>query len=338
MSSPSVGPVSSSSSPALALGAAAVAAPRANRYGGSGRGWKLRTRSAPYLFLLPFFVITAVFFIYPLLYALVLAFHQTAGPRSRIYVGLDNFRFLLSDSDFHSSLRNTIFFAVCSLLIQLPLSLGLAMLLNSKHDRLRGFFRLAIFAPNLVGQVFVGILFSMLFTPRYGLFNRFLQSLFGWGIDQEWLSNPTLVMPAVVIAGLWLYVGFNMVYFLAALQNVDQSLIEAARIDGAGPLAIFRNVTLPSIAPVATFVIVTSTIGSFQLFELPYALLQQFNSNRGFGPKNSGMTVVGYLYQRAFEDGDLGMAAAVGWVLTAIILLISLVQIRISSRVAREGP
>jgi ABC-type sugar transport system permease subunit len=96
-------------------------------------------------------------------------------------------------------------------------------------------------------------------------------------------------------------------------------------------------VTLPSIAPVATFVVVTSTIGSFQLFELPYALLQQFNSNRGFGPKNSGMTVVGYLYQRGWEDGDLGMAAAVGWVLTAIILVISLVQIRVSGSAAREG-
>src|SRR5829696_2742129 len=177
----------------------------------------------------------------------------------------------------------------------------------------------------------------MLFTPRYGLLNRFLQSLVGWGIDQEWLTQPALVMPAVVIAGLWLYVGFNMIYFLAALQNIDQSLVEAAKIDGAGPRSIFFNVTLPSIAPVATFVVVTSTIGSFQLFELPYALLQQFNSNRGFGPKNSGMTVVGYLYRVAFEDGDLGMAAAVGWVLTAIILLISLVQIRMSSTMAREG-
>src|SRR5687768_6808664 len=323
------------------MGAAAAASRSettraASDYGG-GRGWKLRTKAAPYLFLSPFFVITAVFFVYPLFYALVLAFHQTFGAKSRVYVGLDNFRFLLADSDFHQSLRNTIFFTVCSLLIQLPLSLGLAMLLNSKGDRLRGFFRLAIFAPNLVGQVFVGILFSMLFTPRYGLFNRFLQSLIGWGIDQEWLTNPNLVMPAVVIAGLWLYVGFNMVYFLAALQNVDQSLVEAAKIDGAGPLAVFRNVTLPSIAPVAVFVVVTSTIGSFQLFELPYALLQQFNSNRGFGPKNSGMTVVGYLYQRGWEDGDLGMAAAVGWVLTAIILVVSLVQIRISGSVAKEG-
>jgi ABC-type sugar transport system permease subunit len=338
MTTPSADPISSpSSSPAPAIAMASAAAAARDADDRDARSWKVRSRSAPYLFLLPFFAVTGVFFVYPLLYALVLAFHQTAGPQSKLYVGADNFSYLLGDSDFHLSLRNTIFYAACSLVIQLPLSLGLAMLLNAKNDRLKGFFRLAIFAPNLVGQVFVGILFSMLFTPRYGLFNRFLQALFGWGIDQEWLSNPNLVMPAVVIAGLWLYVGFNMVYFLAALQNVDQSLVEAARIDGAGPWSVFRNVTLPSIAPVATFVVVTSTIGSFQLFELPFALLQQFNSNAGFGPKNSGMTVVGYLYRRAFEDGDLGMAAAVGWVLTAVILLISLAQIRVSGSMAREG-
>ena len=338
MTAPSVGPISTpSSSPAPGL---AIGATDLSREGAAGRGggwWKLRTRAAPYLFLLPFFVITAVFFVYPLIYALVLSFHQTFGMKSRVFVGLENFSTLLGDSVFHTALRNTIFFTVCSLLIQLPMSLGLAMLLNARRDRLKGFFRLAIFAPNLVGQVFVGILFSMLFTPRYGLFNRFMQSLVGWGIDQEWLTNPNLVMPAVVIAALWLYVGFNMVYFLAALQNVDQNLIDAARIDGAGPWAVFRNVTLPSIAPVTVFVVVTSTIGSFQLFELPYALLQQFNSNRGFGPKNSGMTVVGYLYRSGWEDGNLGMAAAVGWVLTAIILLISLVQIRVSGSTAREG-
>ena len=193
MISPSVGPVSSST-PSLAIGEASGSTQQSTSRARDGRGGKLRTRSAPYLFLLPFFIVTAVFFVYPLLYALVLAFHQTFGARSRIYVGLDNFRFLLADSDFLLSLRNTIFYAVCSLVIQLPLSLGLAMLLNARRDRLKGFFRLAIFAPNLVGQVFVGILFSMLFTPRYGLFNRVLQSLIGWGIDQEWLRNPTLVM------------------------------------------------------------------------------------------------------------------------------------------------
>ena len=149
-------------------------------------------------------------------------------------------------------------------------------------------------------------------------------------MEEQWLSNPALVMPAVVIAALWMYVGFNMIYFLAALQNVDPSLVEAARIDGAGSWSTFLNVTLPSIRHVATFVVVTSTIGSLQLFELPYALLQQFQSNQGFGPKNSGMTIVGYLYNQGINTGDLGMAAAVGWLLTCIILVVSLVQIRLS--------
>jgi ABC-type sugar transport system permease subunit len=293
-----------------------------------------RYRAAPYLFLLPYFVLTAIFFLYPLGYATLLAFYQTNGPGTKAFVGLSNFRFLVSDSDFHKALWNTTVFAFFSICLQLPLSLALAMLLNSKIGKLKGFFRLAIFAPNLVGQVFVGVLFMVLFTPRYGLFNVLLQSLFGWGLEEQWLSNPALVMPAIIIASLWLYVGFNMIYFLAALQNVEQSQIEAARIDGAGPLGIFFNVTIPAIMPVATFVIVTSTIGSFQLFELPYTLLQQ--QNGGYGPADSGMTVVGYLYRNAFDNGDLGTAAAIGWMLTFLVLAISLVQVWLTRHVGSE--
>ncbi len=240
----------------------------------------------------------------------------------------------MKDPDFHKALWNTTVFAIFSIGLQLPLSLGLAMLLNAKNDRLKGIFRLAIFAPNLVGQVFVGVMFSVLFTPRYGLFNRGLQALTGWGLEQQWLGDSKLVMPAIIIAAMWMYVGFNMIYFLAALQNVDQNLIEAAKIDGAGPGNIFLNVIVPAIAPVATFVVVTSTIGSYQLFELPYNLLQ--NNGGGYGPSNSGLTIVGYLYQNAFTSGDLGTGAAVGWLLTFIILIISLLQIRIVGRVGSE--
>ena len=319
----------------LATGAAAVEASGGRP--GSGPRPKRRSpasRAAPYLFLAPYFLITAVFFVYPLVYATILAFYQTAGPRSRAFVGLANFRFVLTDPYFHKALWNTTVFAFFSLFLQLPLSLGLALLLNARNDRLKGFFRLAIFAPNLVGQVFVGILFTMLFFPHYGIFNQMLQLLIGWGLDKQWLMNPELVMPAIVIAALWMYVGFNMVYFLAALQNVDQSLVEAARIDGAGPQRIFWHVTIPAIAPVAMFVFVSSTIGSFQLFELPFTLLQ--GSGGGYGPKGSGLTIVGYLFQNGFENGDLGLAATVGWLLTFIILLVSIVQIRIFARVGRD--
>lgn len=308
----------------VASGAMALPTDNRRRRGG------LRRSLTPMGFLLPYFLVTAVFFVYPLIYATILSFHMTSGPGVRQYVGVSNFTFVLTDPDFHTALYNTAFFAVCSVCVQLPLSFGLAMMLNAGKDRLRGFFRLAIFAPNLVGQVFVAILFTMLFTPRYGMFNRLVHMVTGFGLEQQWLTDPAWVMPGVVIAALWLYVGFNMIYFLAALQNVSKTLVEAAWIDGAGPWGVFWNVTRPAVMPVATFVVVVSTIGSFQLFELPFILLE------GYGPKNSGMTIVGYLYNNAFENGDLGTAAAVGWLLTLIILSISLVQIKLSGTMEND--
>jgi ABC-type sugar transport system permease subunit len=279
---------------------------------------------APWLFLAPYLICTAAFFLYPFVNSIWLAFHQTSGPSSVVYVGLGNFRFVLHDPNFHKALINTTMFALSSLFVQLPLSLGLALLLNSGASRMRNAFRMIIFSPHLVGQIFVGILFSVMFIPRYGLVNRGLQNLIGWGLEERWLSTPALVMPALVVVSLWMYVGFNMIYFLAALQGVDKSLTEAANIDGASPWQVFVHVTLPQIKPVAVFVVVMSTIGSYQLFELPYALL------KGFGPNNSGLTIVGYLYTTAFDTGDLGTGAAIGWLLALIIFVISTAQVKLT--------
>jgi len=287
---------------------------------------------APYVFIAPYLVVMLLFTLYPLLNAGVLAFQQTNGPASRAFVGFDNFRFLLSDPTFYQALWNTTIFAACSVLIQLPLSMGLALLLNSGKGWARGLLRLVLFSPNLVGQIFVGVLFSVLFTARYGLVNRFLQALFGWGLEKQWLQDPSLVMPAIVITALWLYVGFNMIYFLAALQGVDKTLEEAARVDGASRFQVFWHVTLPSMRHVVVFVVVTSLIGSYQLFELPLALLSASN---GRGPDNAGLTVITYLYDVGFVTGDLGLGSAVGWVLALIIFTLSMLQIRVSG-VAEE--
>jgi ABC-type sugar transport system permease subunit len=289
-------------------------------------------RATPYLFLLPYLLLTAVFTIYPLINAAVLAFHQTNGPASRVFVGLDNFRFLLTDEVFYKALKNTTIYAFFSVFLQLPLSMGFALLLNTDKGRAKAFFRLVMFSPNLVGQIFVGVLFGVLFMPRYGLINHFLQALIGWGLEERWLTDPTLVMPAIVITGLWVWVGFNMVYFLAALQSVDKSLLEAARIDGANRLQVFWNVTLPSIRHVVIFVVLTSVIGSYQLFELPLALLHE---TEGRGPDSSGLTVITYLYDVGFNSGDLGLGSAVGWVLAVIIFMLSLLQIKLA-RVTEE--
>jgi ABC-type sugar transport system permease subunit len=286
----------------------------------------------PLWFLLPYLVYALVFTLYPMVNAGILAFFQTNGPATKSFVGLDNFRFLLSDPMFHTALKNTTVFALFSVFLQLPLSMGLALLLNSSKSRAKGIVRLVLFSPNLVGQIFVGVLFYVLLTPRYGLVNRIMHELIGWGLDEQWLGNPALVMPAIVLTSLWVWVGFNMIYFLAALQGVDKSLEEAARIDGANPFQVFWNVTLPSMRHVVVFVVVTSIIGSYQLFELPLALLA-FSDGRG--PDNSGLTVVTYLYELGFNDGDLGLGSAVGWLVALIIFGLSLLQIR-ASRVAEE--
>lgn len=286
----------------------------------------------PYAFLSPYILLTSVFFLYPFVNALLLTCYQTNGPRSRVFVGLDNFRYLLTDPTFHTALGNTTIFALVSVSLQLPLSMGLALLLNRGQSRVKGFFRLVLFSPNLVGQVFVGILFSVLFTPRYGLINRTSQALIRWGLEEQWLSNPKLVMPAIILTSAWLWVGFNMIYFLAALQGVDKSLEEAARIDGASPFQVFWHVTLPAMRHVVVFVVIMSIVGSYQLFELPVALL---HASEGFGPNNSGLTVITYLNEVGFRSGDLGLGSAVGFVVAVIIFTISLIQIRLT-RIAEE--
>jgi ABC-type sugar transport system permease subunit len=285
------------------------------------------SRLTPLFFLLPYLVLTGCFFIYPFANAISLAFYQTNGPGSKVFVGLDNFAFLLADSAFHSALWNTTVFAIASVFLQLPLSMLLALLVNEQKHRLRGVLRLILFSPNLVGQIFVGILFGVLFMPRYGLINRTVGSLLLMGVDNQWLDDPALVMPAIVLTSLWVWVGFNMVYFLAGLQSVDRAQEEAARVDGANAWQVFFRVTLPNMRHIVVFVTLMSVIGSYQLFELPLALLSTTN---GAGPDNSGLTLISYLNQVAFHSGDLGLGSAVGWVVALIIFAASLVQLRVA--------
>ena len=268
-----------------------------------------RQSRAAWLFLAPFLALTAVFLLWPLAQALPLAFQRTFGPTSSEWVGLENFVFLVGDPIFWKAVGNTALFAAGSLFLQLPVSLGLALLLNRPGMRGRALFRLLFFAPSLVGMVFAGLLFALLFAPRTGLVNSTIHELFP-AFDSEfpWLSLH--VMPALILAALWLYAGFNMVYFLAALQNVSPELLEAAALDGAGRRARFVHVVWPAIRPTASFVALLSLLGSLQLFELPYVLLQN-----SAGPDNRGLTVVMYLYQTGFVTGDLGYASAIGWAL-----------------------
>ncbi len=292
----------------------------------SSRLFRFQQRNAPYLFVLPFILIFCTFGLYPIVKSVILSLYMTNGPKDPVYVGLGNYRFLLTDPDFHKAVWNTAVFAFWSVFLQLPLSLGLALLLSARWVKGREWLRLAFFSPNLVGQVFVGVLFTVLFLPQYGLINRGIHTVLPRiPIDTKWLADSGLVMPALVLTSLWMYVGFNMIYFLAALQAVDRELYEAALVDGANSWRQFWAVTVPGIKPVAVFVVVMSTIGSFQLFELPWILLGQSS-----GPDQSGLTIVMYLYGQGFVTGDLGYASAIGWTLAFIVLVISLFQLRVT--------
>lgn len=272
----------------------------------------------------PFLIIFCTFMIYPLVQSMVLAMQQTFGPKTTVFVGLKNFHDLLSDRFFWIALRNTFVFAIASVALQLPLSLGLAMVLNRPGLKGRALFRLIFFSPSLVGIVFVAMMFALMFHERDGLVNAVLRTLIPhFPPEFPWLQ--LYVMPALILAGLWMSVGFNMIYFLAALQGVSQETLEAADVDGANRWQKFRHVILPSIAPVAGFVTLFSLIGSFQLFELPFILLN------GPGPENRGLTVVMYLYQYGFETGDLGYASAIGWMLAFILVGFAVLQ-RLASR------
>jgi len=289
------------------------------------------TRWAPYFFLAPFLLIFATFTVYPIFQSVVLSTQHTWGPGATRNVGLDNYRTLVADPLFWKALQNTAFFALGSLLTQMPAALGLAMLLNQKSLRARGVYRLIFFSPALMGFVFVALLVGLVFTKRTGLVNVFLHDVtnsFHWlasyihvntpvfDLDYPWLEDH--VRPTMVLAALWMYTGFNMVYFLAALQNVDLELLEAAQVDGAGPWRRFWHITLPSIRPVASFIALLSIMGSFQLYELPYIIFA--NSNNENGPRDSGLTIVMYLMKTGFAKGNLGYACAIGWVLAILLV------------------
>jgi ABC-type sugar transport system permease subunit len=287
-----------------------------------------------WVMLAPFLALFIVFVVYPLIQSAFLAANQTFGPGTRTFVGTKNFELLLTDPVFWKSIKNTFIYALGSLFIQLPLAFLLALALNSPKLKGRGIYRLIFFSPQLMGLVFVSILGALAFEKRAGLINQALDAahindLLVWitgndaWLEPDWLQQH--VMATLILISLWLYVGFNMIYFLASLQSVDKSLMEAAEIDGAGPWGKLRHVIFPSVKPVATFVILLSMIGSLQLFELPYILLE----NSG-GPDNRGLTIVMYLYQNGFDLGDLGFASAIGWVLALILIGLALVQVKLT--------
>jgi multiple sugar transport system permease protein len=271
------------------------------------------------LCLSPTAVIGGIFLLLPILFSLYLSFHQwSILDPSQPFVGLSNYQRLVNAAEFWQALRNTVVYTAGTVGVGAALSLGLAVLLDRPIRGLT-FYRTAYFMPVVTSTVVVAIVWTWIYNPQYGLMNDLLRRV---GLPTtNWLADPRWALVAITIMGIWKTAGYNMVIFLAGLQTIPDIYYEAARIDGAGAWSRLRHITLPMLRPTTAFVLITSTIFSFQVFGPVYVMT-------GGGPMRSTTVIVYYLYQRAFEFRDMGYASAVAWVLFLVLFSLSLLQFR----------
>ncbi len=282
------------------------------------RWTRLQRKLAPYVFISPFYIFFLIFMVIPVFFALYTSFTNWAGLETPQFIGLRNYTNLFKDKTFRLALVNNVWYSAASVFIVIPLALLLAVLLSASWLKAREFFRAVYFMPILTSAVVVGIIFILLYDYRYGLLNWALSQL---GLPTpNWLGAREWKKPAVIGLIVWRWTGHHMIYFLAGLQSVPQELYEAAMVDGANRLRTFFHITLPLLKPVTLFVVVTTTIGSFQIFEEPYVL--------GAGPADAGLSLAQYLYRVGFQYMRQGFGSSVGFVLFAIIFALSLIQTR----------
>ena len=277
-----------------------------------------------YASIAPFYIIFLIFGLFPIVFSGYLAFQSWDGIGPMHFVGLEQFRYLLTDNLFWQSILITLEIWVISTIPMLCLALGLAFLLN-QHLAGKTIYQIAYFIPNVTSLVAIAIIFSSIFGNQFGLLNALLQGL---GLDRiEWLNTPWGIRIAIATMVVWRWTGYNAIIYLAGLQAIPGDLYEAAKLDGGSSWNLFKDVTVPLLRPVILFTVITSTIGGLQIFTEPQVLI----GNNG-GPGNAGMTMVLYLYQQAFVQNQFGYGAAIGWGLFVVIIVFSIVNWRILNR------
>jgi multiple sugar transport system permease protein len=275
------------------------------------------------LFMLPAVVVLIAFVGWPMLSALRLSFTNASGFGLEEWVGLDNYVQVFTDPRVFATLGNTALYTVLFTPTALIAALLLALLLTNRRLIGRGFFRTALFLPFIVSLAVAAFAWTYLLDPQVGLLNFWLRSV---GVQLgNVLQDPALAMPTVVLVAIWKNFGFYMVIFIAGLQEIPESLYEAAKIDGAGAWRRFVSVTLPQLSNTLAFVVVFAMIAALQAFDQIYVMT-------GGGPYRSTQTVVMEIYQEGFKKLDLGLATALSYVLLAATLILSLIQFRFFGR------
>ena len=276
-----------------------------------------------YFFIFPQLFGVLAFVLFPLVYVFVLSLLEWDGLGAPTFVGLTNYTTELSSSEFRNALSNTVYYTVMVVPTSVVLALMAALALNKL--RLKNFFRVIYFAPVVTSAVAAGVVWLWVYNPDFGLINSYLQNWFGIK-GPQWLLDPKWVMPSIAIMSIWLRMGFYIVIFLAGLQGIPATYLEAAKIDGANGFQRFWYITLPLLSPTLFFVFIIAIIDSFQVFDQAFILTAEG------GPADSAVTMVYYLRDLAFVDFVYGRSAAVAVILFAIILALTLMQFRVQRR------
>jgi cellobiose transport system permease protein len=278
----------------------------------------------PYLCILPFFLGFAVFSLVPIVYSFIISLTEWNGFVEPVFIGLDNYRNLLYDELFYTALRNTAKIVVIFVVLLLGISLVASFLLHMKYVRGQSLFQTLFFLPYITTPVAVGFLFKSLFDWQFGAVNKLLLEL---GIIREpihWLAGPQYTGYLIAMMVVWQSFGYCIVMLTAGLKGVSQEIYEAASIDGCRGDQLFMKITVPLLRPVITFLVITLMIWGLQIFDETFL----FYGPTG-GPDYSALTMVSYLYTTAFTDQHFGYGAAIGYALSVIIIILTLLMLKL---------
>lgn len=268
--------------------------------------------SAAWIFVFPALLGMLIFIIIPIFFSFGLSFAKWDLLNPIQFVGLDNYKEIFTEPLFGKILLNTVVFALATSFFGVIIPLILAAIMNSK---IRGadFFKTAYFLPFITPMIVIGIVWEWIFDPNIGLLNKVLQ------VHINWLYDPHWAMPALIIVSVWKLIGYNMIIFLSGFSGISNSMLEAAKIDGANVAETFFYVTIPLLSPTIFFVVIITAVSSFQIFDLIYLMTQG-------GPLDSTNVLVYSIYKNAFEYFNAGKASAIAYVLFVIILVLTLLQ------------
>ncbi|WP_156809595.1 carbohydrate ABC transporter permease [Gracilibacillus halophilus] len=275
-----------------------------------------------WLFIIVSVLAIGLFYFYPMIEAFLLSFQSGAGASLK-YVGFDNWMRLFGDPSFLAALINTSIYLLVQVPVMIVLALIFSVLLNDPTLKFRGFFRTAIFLPCVTSLVAYSVIFKYLFGVD-GIVNHFLLNVGAISESINFLADPIWAKIIIILAITWRWTGYNMIFYLSSLQNVDHSIYEAARIDGANAFQQFFQITIPLLKPIILFTSITSTIGTLQLFD------EVMNITQG-GPGNATLSISQYIYNLSFEyTPDFGYAATVSYVIVILIVFLSIIQFKVA--------